>query len=286
MRPAPDRLPRRWSSGPLLGLALLFALTGAAHAQPLGAWLTLSGPTSGYIQVPTSPSLNPASAITIEASVILSDPGRGCSSIVGKNWTQAWWLGICGTTLRSYIRGYDSTGLLVPVRTFRDAGKISASQWTHIAVTFDGTTRKHYINGELVGSWAEPGALTATSDAVRIASDVAYVHTPSGAIDEVRVWNVARTQDQIRGSINIASPTPTTGLVARWALDGSANDASGGGHNGALGGSGVGFLTFPVTLSPCSPTATSLCLFGRFVVTAKFRVGAPGTAEGTAPTPG
>ena len=144
MRSAPrSQASHRLNRIPLLGLALLFALAGGAQAQPFGAWLTLSGPTSGYVQVPTSGVLNPSAAITVEAWVNVTDAnGGGCSSIVGKNWTQAWWVGICGTTMRSYIRGFDSTGTAVPIRTFRDAGRIPPGQWTHIAVTFDGTTRR------------------------------------------------------------------------------------------------------------------------------------------------
>jgi hypothetical protein len=266
-------------------LALLVALAGRAEAQPFGAWLTLSGPTSGYVQVPTSADLNPLSAITIEAWVNVTDAtgtGTGCSSIVGKNWTQTWWLGICGTQLRSYIRGYDPAGTAVPIRINRDAGKIPPGQWTHIAVTFDGTTRKHYINGELVGSWAEPGPLTATTDPVRIGSDVNFAHTPAGAIDEVRLWNYARTEAQLRASISGLTGS-TSGLVALWGLNANASDLAGG-HNGTLTGSGVGYLSFPVTLSCGSSSSSALCLNGRFFVTAKYRVGAPGTTENAAAT--
>jgi len=149
-------------------------------------------------------------------------------------------------------------------------------------VTFDGTTRRHYINGELINSWIEPGALTATTDPLRIGSDIAFVHTPAGAIDEVRLWSVARTEAQLRASISGLTGS-TTGLVALWGLNANTLDPVGG-HNGAIAGSGVGFLTFPAIISCGSMTPTSLCLFGRFAVTAKYRTGAPGTAEGTAMT--
>lgn len=256
-------------------LALLLAFAGAAQAQPFGAWLTLSGPTSGYVEVPSSAVLNPVSAITIEAWVNVTDAlGGGCSSIVGKNFQQSWWVGLCGTTLRSYLKG----GL----PSQRNGGTIPAGRWTHIAVTYDGTQRLHYINGELVGTFPEAGALPLSSDPLRIGSDVQWVHTPAGAIDEVRLWSVARTQQQIRDGINVTNPSGP-GLVAVWHLDGNALDPVGG-HNGTLAGSGANYFTFPATLSCGSSTATSLCLLGRFAVHANFRVGAPGTAEGTAMT--
>jgi concanavalin A-like lectin/glucanase superfamily protein len=271
MRAVPRRSPRI----PLLVLALLGAFAGAAQAQPFGAWLTLSGPTHGYVQVPSSGALNPAGAITVEAWVDITD-ADGCSSIVGKNWQQSWWLGVCGTTFRTYLKG----GL----PSQYNAGIIPAGQWTHVAMVYDGTQRLHYINGELVGTHVETGPLPASADPLRIGSDVSWQHTPAGAIDEVRVWNVARTQDQIRSAINVTLGA-TPGLVARWGLDGNTLDPIGG-HNGAVGGSGAFFFTFPVTLAPCSQTATALCLFNRYTVTARFRVGAPGTAEGTAQTVG
>ncbi len=258
----------------LLGLALLAPT--AAEAQPFGAWYTLSGPAQhGYIRVPHSVALNPTSEITIEAWVNFGPPSSSgdCRSIIGKDFTQAWWVGRCGNSLRAYFSGSGSS---------EDGGVIPNNQWTHIAVSHDEVRQRHYINGELVFDQPVNGPLTTSLDEVRIGSDVSWQFTPNGSIDEVRFWNVVRSQAQIRSSIN-ATLGATPGLVARWALDGNAQDVIGP-HDGTVQGVGTGFLTFPVTIVPCAQTATSLCLFDRFTATARFRTGAPGTAEGTAQT--
>jgi hypothetical protein len=241
-----------------------------AGAQPFGQFLLVHGPLSGYVEVPSSPDLNPASAITIEAWVNLTDPG-GCSSIVGKNWMQSWWVGICGTTLRSYLKGSSSQV---------NGGVINAGEWNHIAVTYDGVRRLHYVNGELVKTANEAGPLPASDSVLRIGSDFNYTRTPLGTIDEVRIWNVARTQAQIRaGMSGLSGPQP--GLVALWPLNSNANDPVGG-HNGTK--VGAADWAFNGTGPTCAPAAssTALCLLDRFLVTAKYRVGPQSTAEGTA----
>ena len=267
------RTPSLVRRPPLSAVLVLLGATlipGLAAAQPLGAWLNVTGPTHGYIAVPTSPDLTPATALTLEAWVNVTDAhGGGCSSIVGKNYTQAWWVGICGTTLRSYVRGLGSA---------KNGGTIPAGQWTHIAVTFEGGVRKHYINGELISSFLDPGALTGSAAELRIGSDVSWQFTPSGSLDEVRLWSVARTIDQIRANINVTI-SPQAGLVGYWKLDASGLDASGNGHNGAVSGSGTSFSVGPAIISCGSSGSTVLCLNTVLAVSAKFRVGAPGTAE-------
>jgi hypothetical protein len=254
----------------LMTLALLSALPGAAGAQPFDQFLFLHGPTLGYVEIPHSPALNPTSGFTFEAWVRVTD-ATGCSSIAGKGYTQTWWIGVCGTTLRTYLKGSGS---------LRNGGDVPANQWTHIAVTFDGSFRRHYINGELVASFAETGPLTTNTAAVRFGSDVNWDHPPLGFIDDARLWSVARTQDQIRSDMT-SQATPATGLVGFWRFNSNLIDVAGG-HNGtAHGAANFGFLG---TGPSCAPAAssTALCLHDRFLVTAKFRVGAPGTAEGTA----
>jgi Concanavalin A-like lectin/glucanases superfamily len=253
-----------------LGLAVL--APAPAEAQPFGAWLTHNGTGTGRIDIPHHSSFNITAAFTFEAWVsVTTGGGNSCRSIAGKGFTTTWWIGVCGTTLRSYLKGSGS---------LRDAGVVPANRWTHIAVVFNGSRRLHYINGELVGDFPETGPLPTNGQPVRIASDVNWEFPPTGAIDEVRLWNVARTTAQIRAAINVPISAPQAGLVAVWALNGNAQDVVGS-RDGVVSGTGIGALTFPVAAA-CAGSATSLCLHDRFAVTGRFRTGAPGTAEGIA----
>src|SRR5437762_3718503 len=146
----------------LVFVSLMFLALPAA-AQPYGAFLVRSS-GHGYVEVPDSSAFDFTTGFTFEAWVTGSDAGP-CTSIAGKNYTQAWWIGVCGTTFRSYIKGTPS---------LFDGGKVPANTYTHIAVTYDGAVRKHYVDGELVASKAESGPMTTSASAMRFNSDTAY----------------------------------------------------------------------------------------------------------------
>ncbi|HJQ41068.1 MAG TPA: LamG domain-containing protein [Thermoanaerobaculia bacterium] len=275
------RIPR------VLFLVLLFVLVVPfANAQPFGAWLAIPGsPNPAHARVPANAALNPTSNFTFEAwvSITNSSAGEDCRSIAGKNFQQAWWIGLCNVggkpTLRSYLKGNGSA---------KNGGQIEPGRWTHIAVVFDNAAseRRHYINGELAATFAETGPLTTSTDEMRIGSDVSWQFPPNGAINEVRLWSVARTLDQIRENLGKPLTDPETGLVAVWPLGGSVNDILGP-HDGSTTGTGIGFLTFPVALNCGSTTATNLCLLNRFSISARWRTDPAGTlTNGQAPTAG
>jgi hypothetical protein len=250
-----------------LSVVLLLLVCPSVFAQPFGSWL--SNPAGhGYLSIPHSPDFNFTNGFTFEAWVSGRDPG-GCKSIVGKDYFQAFWIGVCGTTLRSYLRG--SASLI-------DGGTVPADVWTHIAVTWDGTTRRHFINGEEVLSRPESGPMTASTAEIRVGSDVSWEFTPTTfLIDEVRFWNVGRSKAQIRSTIN-NMPAAQAGLVAVYRLNNNATDAVGN-HHGLLGGTAT-YATGAIT-GTCTATATSLCLANRFSVSTRWVVPDGGTGVGS-----
>lgn len=269
----------RWTlAAAAFALLALVAGAGPAAAQPFGTWMNFAPgyPGShGFVRVPHSAALNPTGAFTFEAWVsVTGGAGEDCRSIAGKSFTQAWWIGICRVagqpTLRSYLRGGAS---------LRNGGTVPAGVWTHIAVVHTGAVRRHYVNGELAAEFVEAGPLTTSGSELRIGSDTAWERSPTGAIDEVRLWNVARTQAQLRANINVPITAAQPGLVALWSFDAGVTDIVGP-HDGAVQGTGTGFLTFPVAVG-CATTPTVLCLDGRFEVRVTWRIGDGTTGNGT-----
>lgn len=260
----------------LTGLLLALFAGGAARAQPFDSWLTITTgyPThTAFLDIPDAAVFDISGNFTVEAWLSISNTtsGEDCRSIAGKGFTTTWWLGQCNVggqpTLRSYLKGSGS---------LRQGGIIPRGVWTHVAVVFNGSHRRHYINGELAAEFAESGPLPTNNQPIQIGSDVSWPRSPAGAMDEVRLWNVARTESQLRANLN-KRIVAQAGLVGLWTLDGTGIDISGGAHHGTLMGTGTGYATFPAG-PPCSgSTASTLCLQGRFAITIAWR---------TNPTPG
>jgi hypothetical protein len=224
----------------LLALACGLGLSGAAAAQPFGGWLTLDGNAANYIEVPADEALNPTTGFTFEAWVRVGDP-TNCVSFAGKGYIQAWWVGICSNHFRSYLRG-SASGF--------DTAPLPANLWTHIAVVWDGTNEYHYVNGNLAGLRPATAAPTRSTFPVRIGGDSDFQFPPVGDIDEINLFNVARTQTQIQTDLSAPITGPVQGLVAVWSFNGNASDAVSV-HNGVVHGN-------PAFSAPAPPAGSWL----------------------------
>jgi hypothetical protein len=113
-------------------------------------------------------------------------------------------------------------------------------EWMHIACVLDGTMKRIYVNGELDASAAYTFDVKITSNPLIIgaSSPLADQGFFAGMIDEIRVWNIPRTQTQITEGMNAATPPATLGLVGYWPLDEGAGQFPmdlAGSHSGRLG---------------------------------------------------
>ena len=76
--------------------------------------------------------------------------------------------------------------------------------WTHLAFTYDGATEKLYVNGVLVTSRAQTGAISAANGVLHIGGDSVWGEHFQGLIDEVRVYNRALTAAEIVADMSTA----------------------------------------------------------------------------------
>ncbi|RJP62004.1 MAG: LamG domain-containing protein, partial [Ignavibacteriales bacterium] len=118
---------------------------------------------------------------------------------------------------------------------------LTPNTWNHIAVSYDSDTIKIYINGRLDVSarWTD-GCTDSGTDLVigsRMGTTV-YSTFFNGNIDEVRVWNVARTEAQLRENMCRTLRGDEANLQAYYRLDENngitAYDNSNNSYNGTL----------------------------------------------------
>ena len=115
------------------------------------------------------------------------------------------------------------------------SNSIGTNRWYHLAVTFNGTTYKLYVDGLELGS---ANGLAPAQTAINIEALLGAMDQTSNAptnyfngwIDEVKIWSKAIGEEQIRQMMNQeidASGTDVTGVVIPLRISGSDNDSNG-----------------------------------------------------------
>jgi hypothetical protein len=79
---------------------------------------------------------------------------------------------------------------------------LSLGTWTHLSQTWDGSTLRLYVDGAEVASEPAGGALVTSTGQLGIGGSSTGGQFFSGLIDEVRVFNRARTTAQIQADMN------------------------------------------------------------------------------------
>lgn len=125
-----------------------------------------------------------------------------------------------------------------------DACEIELNKTYHVAMVYDGSTLKFYRNGFLLCQVACSGNMISNNYLTTIGTTACLSNPwPSdfvGYINEVRIWNVARTQDELRAYQNTSLPNPGSqqGLLAYYIFDNLVNKQGNSNWNGTLSGNG------------------------------------------------
>jgi Concanavalin A-like lectin/glucanases superfamily len=95
----------------------------------------------------------------------------------------------------------------------------NVNQWIHIAMTWDGTAVRAFVNGMEKSTKTSAGNMLATAR-----TQLSIGGNPRGAyfngyLDEFRIWNIARTAADIQSTMNKTLAGNETGLVGYWKFD-------------------------------------------------------------------
>jgi hypothetical protein len=102
---------------------------------------------------------------------------------------------------------------------FFDTGLTTKEGWLHVAATYDGKVMRAFLNGEERKSIMPTDVLATTQTTVKLAwSPYTDAHF-DGLLDEVRIWNVARTADEIKNNMSVRLTGSESWLVAYWRFD-------------------------------------------------------------------
>ena len=101
--------------------------------------------------------------------------------------------------------------------------KITDTTWHHFAFTYDGTRVSIFIDGQATAAAAASitGTLsfTGTNDSLIIAADAAGTYNAQVALDEVRIWNTARSLSDILTTMSSTLTGTESGLIAAYQGD-------------------------------------------------------------------
>lgn len=112
--------------------------------------------------------------------------------------------------------------------------------WSHIAAVYTGTEMLLYVNGRVVGSTAKTGNIAPIAANGLIGKKYNNTGYFSGMLDECRIWNIARSTNQIQSNLYSFPAPNSTGFVAYYPLNESnisaAQDITSNANNASLSG--------------------------------------------------
>ncbi len=233
---------------PLASALVVFVTLAANPGTTLAAGphsnraLALDGRT-GCLEVADSSALHSLSnALTLELwfkAKSFSPDDQGVACLLRKNVTansENFFLRFrtaAQEPVMEFCPGHGIGVLRAPFRFRRDT-------WYHLAATYDGAVARVFVNGTALGSEALSGRIAIDSSELLVGRgdpDYSGGEYFDGALDEIRIWNMARSQKELQATATVPLTGKEAGLVAYWNFDdGAAQNLAANGERGVLKG--------------------------------------------------
>nr|CEL18799.1 Chitinase [Kibdelosporangium sp. MJ126-NF4]CTQ96348.1 Chitinase (EC 3.2.1.14) [Kibdelosporangium sp. MJ126-NF4] len=97
---------------------------------------------------------------------------------------------------------------------------LAANAWSHLAVTYDGTTLRLYVNGDQAATAPAAGPMISSTSPLRLGGNLLWNEYFAGQLDDVRVYNRALSAAEVLTDKDIpvagdgVPPTAPSGLAA------------------------------------------------------------------------
>ncbi|MFA6469862.1 MAG: LamG-like jellyroll fold domain-containing protein [Bacteroidota bacterium] len=206
------------------GNELSFFVRGNTDTIP-GSATMFPGSGSNYVGIPYSSALNPSDNFTIEFWAWCAGGNTYRAPIASENSTggsHGYYFYADNSNHWSSWLGIGSGWAIIQGDTVKD------SVWTHLATTYSSGTMKFYINGVLQDSATSVGFQRNTLLGFNIGdlTEVTGTFPFYGKVDEVRLWGIACTQQEIRENMHRTISGSDTNLIAYFQLNEGSGDTT------------------------------------------------------------
>jgi len=214
--------------------------------KPPGNALTFDG-SGDFVQIGNANTFDARNMKTIEAWVKFNDLVNEQEIISKSTSSNGLELIIYDRKLAVFAMGGGGPDKNVSYPT----SNLVANRWYHVAATHNGanSTLTLYLNGVVIGTTQTPAGMTNSPDPLHLGkwNNSQGNRYFTGSLDEVRIWNVQRTQAQIQAGMYQEMDPATAGLQAYYKFsEGIADgnnvavtttlDATANANNGTLNG--------------------------------------------------
>ncbi len=187
-----------------------------------GTGLEFPGDGSGYIVVDSTKKLE-LETLSIEAWVKVKEPTGKWQGILCKqeagctDRNYGIWVQVDQKVLHAQIGANGACAF-----NMNGTMEITDNVWHHLAFTYDGDMGRLYVDGRLETEKPNTNSFQSTAPITIGVPNVDNTNGLLGVIEEIRISNIARTQNEIKEAMDVGLATilnvePNGKLTTRWA---------------------------------------------------------------------